>query len=129
MPIVGAHAHLYELWSLALSALALCVSVLLFTLKLGDIVRMKIEGSNGPMLFMALDKIRDQGVLLALCMGMTMTAIAGLNNPTPPSPQALNMILGTAIAGAWIALNGVVSVYRRRTLENIVEKYKAKLKP
>jgi hypothetical protein len=117
------HVHPYEWCFLVASAAAVCVSVYLFTLKVGDVLRVKRERKNGPILFMASDKVRHQGFTLALSSGMLMLAVSAVNNNAQPSPQTLNFVVGSALTGIGIFVDGLFTLRRRRRLVELVDAY------
>lgn len=124
--MIPAHAHMYELCFFGFSALAVCVSSGLFTLKLGDLIRVKRERKNGPILFMVTEKIRHQGFLLALSSGLLMLAVSAINNPSPPTPQTLNLIVGAALCALAIVVDGLFTYRQRRRMAELVAIYAPK---
>jgi hypothetical protein len=123
IPIHFDHVHPFEWWFLVASAAAVGISAYLFTLKLGDLLRVKRERKNGPILYMAGDKIRHQGFTLALSAGMLMLAVSAVNNNTEPSPQTLNFLVGSALTGIGIFIDGLFTLRRRRRLAELIDEH------
>ena len=120
-------SHEYELICFVAAFCAVVMSSYLFTVKLSDLLRVRREGQNGPVLFMATDKIRHQGFTLAVSMGMLMLAVSAVNNPAPPQPQTLNFILGTAVFAMGIVVDGLFTYRRRIKLAELVGRYSGQL--
>lgn len=116
-------AHPLEVAVFVVSVIAVLTTGFLFTKKLADLVQVKRAGKNGPILFITWDNIRHQGFMMGLCFGLTALSISGLNNHTPPSPQALNWIAG-GIGFAVVAVLDSLFRYRRRLrLAELVAEY------
>lgn len=105
--------HLLEVTALVLSIGALCASGFLFTLKLSDLTRVKQSKQNGPLLFMARDNVRRQGFTMAVCGGMVMLSISGLNNDGPIVAQTKNLLMGMCVFALLMVAESVF-IYRRR---------------
>lgn len=109
------------------SVAAAGASAALLTAKVIDLIEVKQNGTNGPVLFMKKDNIRHQVFLLAMSCGLGGLAISGYNNPLPVSPQTLNFVwFGNAFSV--LALIDVLFTFRRRRkLSVLVAKYEQNL--
>lgn len=105
--------HALEWVFLVTSLLALCAAMALFMLKIGDFLRVRKAKQNGPLLFMVTDNLRRQGVTLAVCGGLLMLAVSGINNQTPMTSQALNLVTGSVLFSVALTVEAVF-IYRRR---------------
>lgn len=120
---ISSSPHPSEWWFLVMSTLAVCSSTWLFLMKLGDLVQVKRRKQNGPILYMVMDKIRHQAFMLAWSTGMMMLAIAAINNPATPIPQALNLINGATVASCAIIVDGLFTIRRRKRLAAMIAAY------
>jgi uncharacterized membrane protein YedE/YeeE len=110
------------LWASVLCSLA---KGYLFTLKLSDLLQVRREGQNGPILYMTRDKVRHQAFMLAVSVGMAMLAVSSVNNPEYVSTQAKNLLFG-GLAFALLLIGDAMFTFRRRAkLPELVAKYEA----
>lgn len=114
-----------EVTFFVLSVLCIFANGYLFTLKLSDLVKVKRQRVNGPILFMTWDKIRHQCFMLSVAVGMAALAVSGLNNPDEIGAQTRNLLTGS-IGFALLVLGDAVFTYRRRIkMAVMVAKYEA----
>lgn len=114
-------AHPYEWMLLGLSVGASSVSAWLFTLKIGDLITVRsARRQDAPLLYHVKDEIRHQGFVLAWSAGLLMLAITGINNPSPPQVQALNMIVGGMCLAASVVLDGALTFLKRRRMRAVL---------
>lgn len=116
-------AHPYEIAFFIIAAIDLLLSAWLFTVKVADMVRLYRARMNGPMMFIAQDKILIQGIILAFSSGMLMMAVSSINNMAEPTGQALNLLAGWVWGGIGIVFYDLLTLRRRKRLPELVEKY------
>jgi hypothetical protein len=116
-------AHPYEIAFFVVALIDMALSLWLFTMKIADIVRLYRARLNGPMMFMAQDKILHQGIILGLSSGMLMLAVSSLNNLAEPTGQALNLLSGAVWGGVGIVFYELLTFRRRAKLPDLVARY------
>jgi hypothetical protein len=95
----------------------------LFLVKLRDVMAVREAKKNGPVLFIATDKIRQQGFMLAVFSGMLMLAISGLFTGFILTPQMKNFLVGGTIFGFASVVDVGFTFWRRRLLQDMVTAY------
>lgn len=115
--------HPLEVLFACVASVATLTTGFLFTVKLADLIRVKRQGVNGPIVFMTWDNIRHQCFMFGMASGMCGLAISSLNNPVPPSPQALNFITGAVVFAVAITADSSFRYRRRRRLAELVAEY------
>lgn len=117
------HVHPLEWAFLVASACALVATATLFIVKLWDLNAVRRSGTNGPILFMATDKIRQQGFMLAVSSGMVMLAVASVLSPVLMNSQAQTFLAGGIVFSLAIVADALFIYWRRRLLEDMVALY------
>jgi hypothetical protein len=116
-------AHPLEIVFLVSAVVSLSATTYLFTLKLSDLLRVKREKINGPILFMVRDNLRRQAFYMAFCAGMVALAVSAVNNRTVPQAQTLNLICGMVAFAILIASDALFTYRRREKLALLVALY------
>jgi hypothetical protein len=119
--------HPLEWIALGGSVLACMASAYLFTLKILDLMRVKREKQNGPMLFMTSDNVRRQGFTMAVSAGMLMAAVSSVNNPIDLTSQAMTLLLCLSFVALAIALESVFIYRRREKLARLIALYEGRI--
>lgn len=116
-------AHPLEIVFLIVALIALAESFYLFTLKLSDLLKVKRERQNGPMLFMTMDNLRRQGFSLTVCGGMVILAVSGINSPSEITAQTKTLLTAGVLFALAMIIEGAFIYRRRKKLAVLVALY------
>jgi hypothetical protein len=123
-----ANPHPYEIAFLVLSLIACGAAAIIFFLSIRDLQQTKDDGINGPVLYLAWDDIFSCAFTIATAVGLATLAWSGFNNPTPPSPQALNLVGGCAAFAFLLALRKAMIYRRRIVLARLIKQHDDQIK-
>lgn len=115
--------HPLELLFLVAASVSLVATGYLFTLKLSDLLRVKQNRVNGPVLFMVRDNLRRQAFYMSFCGVMVGLGISGVNNTSAPTSQTLNLLIGMIAFAMLIAGDAFFTYRRREKLAQLVAHY------
>jgi len=115
--------HPLEFILLGTSLLRVAGHILLFMLKVGDLVSARRSGVNGPVAYMKWDNIRHQGFMLAISVGMVILSVSAISNNEPPSPQVKTLLSGLIAFGVLGMLDAAFTYWRRGKLARLVAQY------
>jgi len=103
------------MWLVLLAAI---LAFTLFLMNLGDFMRAKREGQNGPIQFMNLDNLRHQGFILFIVL-LVLARIVGL----------LDQEIAFQLVVTVILFDAVFTFFRRRKMADLVQEYRMRQEP